>query len=519
MLPLLASLAVLVPLAPPRLEDADSRVNFAHEQRQCHLRACPYLHVSARPRAAAVLSSLARSPNPPDDIPPRVADEASTTDLARFILPTLAGWLSSEVMSVVDTAVVGSSSAAELAALGPATMLTDSGAYLFFWLNIATTNLFASNLAQGQPEDAYDVLSDALYVALACGLLLATALSLGGVPALSSICKHTPVLVPAANKYLSIRLLGMPAFIAGMVLQAACLAAKDSTSPLVVLVVAGALNLVLDLWLVNGMGLGIGGAAIATLFSQLVQVALLAVVVQRKRAALGVRSGWALIGKPPPPKRLMTFLAFAGPIFLVLLGKISCYNAMTLAATSGGVVALAAHQVMVSVFFFGCKFGDAVSQTAQAFLPSCMSDEATTASRIGPRAQRLSRRLLKLSTLLGGFISLLAFGFITRCSRVFTTDLAVMQTIVSASPLLFVALVAHATTMCSEGLLLGARQLQYLARAYAFNVALFLTGVYVVARRAATLNMVWCALAIFQYVRLVQFLSRVRTLGMVRTTG
>lgn len=54
-------------------------------------------------------------------------------DLVGFILPTLAGWLSSEVMSVVDTAVVGSASAAELAALGPATMLTDSGAYLFFW--------------------------------------------------------------------------------------------------------------------------------------------------------------------------------------------------------------------------------------------------------------------------------------------------------------------------------------------------------------------------------------------------
>ena len=38
------------------------------------------------------------------------------------MLPVLATWLSSELLSVVDTAVVGMGSATELAALGPATM-------------------------------------------------------------------------------------------------------------------------------------------------------------------------------------------------------------------------------------------------------------------------------------------------------------------------------------------------------------------------------------------------------------
>ena len=356
-------------------------------------------------------------------------------------------------------------------------------------------------------------------------------------------------MVPAAQKYLSIRLLGLPAFIAGTVLQAACLAAKDSTTPLLILTVAGMLNLGLDLWLVNVVGLGIGGAAIATLISQLVQTLLLGIAVQRKRAAvLKPGGGWALVGRPPSPKQLLAFLTFAGPIFLVLLGKISCYNAMTLAATSGGVVSLAAHQViscpsvyrrqvaparlmwpaltthvpllttrqvMVSIFFLGCKFGDAVSQTAQAFLPSCLGERGLGTSA-SPPAQRLSRRLLRLSTFLGAFVSLLAYGFVTRCSRVFTTDAAVTSAIASAAPLLFIALVAHASCMCSEGLLMGARQLQFLARAYAFNVAVFLSALYFVARRAMGLNAVWSALAVFQYVRLTQFLSRSRQLGMLR---
>ena len=46
-------------------------------------------------------------------------------------------------------------------------------------------------------------------------------------------------------------------------------------------------------------------------------------------------------------------------------------QAMTLAATTGGVVTLAAHQALAAIFFVGCKFGDAVSQTAQAYLPPC----------------------------------------------------------------------------------------------------------------------------------------------------
>ena len=50
-------------------------------------------------------------------VPPKRT--ASVRELVAFVLPTLAGWVSSEAMSVVDTAVVGSNSAFELAALGP----------------------------------------------------------------------------------------------------------------------------------------------------------------------------------------------------------------------------------------------------------------------------------------------------------------------------------------------------------------------------------------------------------------
>jgi Na+-driven multidrug efflux pump len=273
--------------------------------------------------------------------------EAQTADLIRFIVPTLAALLSSEVMSVVDTAVVGSCSATELAALGPATMLVDSSAYLFFWLNVATTSLFATALAAGDQNEAFSTLSDALYVALLCGLGVSVFIACLGPATLQLICASALEVVPAATRYLRIRMFGYPAFLVGLVLQAACLGAKDSLSPLLVLLVCGALNLGLDLVLVRSCGMGIGGAAIATLAAQLLQTALLAYVVQRKKrrgvaAAAAVATSaspvlasqgpqWLLLRGRPSLPRIRTFLAFAGPMALVLMGKIACYNSMTCA--------------------------------------------------------------------------------------------------------------------------------------------------------------------------------------------
>lgn len=236
--------------------------------------------------------------------------DVRSLELFKFLVPTLAGWLSSEMMSVIDTAIVGKCSANELAALGPATMLTDSSAYLFFWLNVATTSLFATALATGKPEEAYDTLSDALWCAVACGIFMTIIMAVFGQAALVRICASAPAVVPAASTYLRIRLFGLPAFMAGLVLQAACLGARDSRSPFLVLVTSGLVNLVLDVYLVNVLHMGIGGAAIATLVAQLLQTALLAYVVQRKRAAAGLGRSWLLVQGGPNLGRLLSFVTY-----------------------------------------------------------------------------------------------------------------------------------------------------------------------------------------------------------------
>jgi len=116
--------------------------------------------------------------------------------------------------------------------------------------------------------------------------------------------------------------------------------------------------------------------------------------------------------------------------------------------------------VISSVFFLGCKFGDAISQTAQAYLPSCLvrggtqresevaadgdggggGGEGSKETFTSPPARVLARRLLQLGLVLGGLVSTSAAVFVTRCPGLFTADPAVVTEMAKVAPLLALTL-------------------------------------------------------------------------------
>lgn len=88
-------------------------------------------------------------------------------------------------------------------------------------------------------------------------------------------------VLPAALRYSRVRILGAPASIAAMVLQAACLGARDSVTPLGVVIVASAINAGGDWLTVCRMNMGVFGAAAATASAETVSMVLLAIAVWR----------------------------------------------------------------------------------------------------------------------------------------------------------------------------------------------------------------------------------------------
>lgn len=94
-------------------------------------------------------------------------------------------------------------------------------------------------------------------------------------------------MVPAALVYSRVRILGAPASIAAMVLQAACLGARDSVTPLGVVAVAGLVNAFGDWLTVCRLNMGVLGAAAATASAESVSMVLLGVAVWRAQGKRG----------------------------------------------------------------------------------------------------------------------------------------------------------------------------------------------------------------------------------------
>ena len=178
--------------------------------------------------AAAAADALLAAASPP---------VVSWREIRRFATPALALWLVSPLLSLIDTAAVGLSAtpgqgALQLAALGPATTFCDGAAYLFAFLNIATTNLYAAATARVQAADA-DVSTEvdissyarksaradrealvrcAALVALRCGGLTLALLALFAPALLRLYVGGASVrLLAQATLYVRLRMLALPA--------------------------------------------------------------------------------------------------------------------------------------------------------------------------------------------------------------------------------------------------------------------------------------------------------------------
>lgn len=96
--------------------------------------------------------------------------------------------------------------------------------------------------------------------------------------------ENTPGLLDSAADYVKIRALSMPTSLLLGVIQAACLGAKDSVTPLIATVYSTVVNIFGDFLLVSKLGMGLRGAAIATTLAQ-VRFICFTMICQRVRSS------------------------------------------------------------------------------------------------------------------------------------------------------------------------------------------------------------------------------------------
>lgn len=209
--------------------------------------------------------------------------------IALFAVPLLVGNVVQQLYHFADAVVVGRALGVDsLAAVGA------TGSLLFLLIGFAwgMTSGFAIPTAQAfGAGDHAGVRRSVATGAILTGVVtvvLTVAAPLLAEPALRLL--RTPEeLLPEATTFAVVSFLGAATTMAFNFLSSIIRAIGDSRTPLVFLTVSCLINVVLVVGLVVGLGTGVGGAALATVVSQGLAVALCLLYVWRRVPVLHVR--------------------------------------------------------------------------------------------------------------------------------------------------------------------------------------------------------------------------------------
>ena len=192
------------------------------------------------------------------------------TRILQFALPLVLGTLFQQLYSFVDTVIVGRCISTD--ALG-AVGTTYSLNFMIVGFVLATCNGFGIPVAESfgakDRENLHKYLFNGAVLCVVMSLVFAVGTTLVAAPLLQLI--HTPAeLLENAVRYIRIIFLGIPATVLYNYSSTVLRSLGDSKHPFYFLLVSSFLNIALDVLFIVPLGMGVEGAAIATVISQLV---------------------------------------------------------------------------------------------------------------------------------------------------------------------------------------------------------------------------------------------------------
>lgn len=190
-----------------------------------------------------------------------------------FTFPLLFGNLFQQFYNIVDSIIVGRYLGYNaLAAVGA----TGSITYLFYTLciglSIGTGILIAQHFGAGGEESVKKLIVNSAYVIVAFGIVM-TGISIVFAPDLLRLLATDEAIIDDSVCYMRIACAGTLAVAAFNWINGIMRSLGNSTIPLIFLIIACVLNIGLDLLFVIGFGMGVAGAAYATIIAQAVSAA------------------------------------------------------------------------------------------------------------------------------------------------------------------------------------------------------------------------------------------------------
>lgn len=200
-----------------------------------------------------------------------------TSQLILFTLPILVGQIFQNLYNSVDAIVVGQSvGTIALAAVSASSDISMLLIGFFTGLSTGAGILFSRFFGAGDRNRLHDSIHTAITFSLIIGLLI-TLLGILFAPQLLQLVNCPADVLAEALQYLRIYLLGIFCTSFYNVGAGVLRAVGDSVTPLIYLFISSCCNIVLDLLFVVVIPLGVSGAALATVASQLLGAVMVSI--------------------------------------------------------------------------------------------------------------------------------------------------------------------------------------------------------------------------------------------------
>ncbi|MEZ0493823.1 MATE family efflux transporter [Kineococcus sp. TBRC 1896] len=422
-------------------------------------------------------------------------------EILRLAVPALGALVAEPLFLLADSAIVARLGTLPLAGLGIAGAVLATAVSVFVFLAYGTTAAVARRLGAGDLRGALAQGVDGLWLALGLGVVAAVVLRLGSGPVVDLLGVSEQAR-PYALTYLHWSLPGLPGMLVVLAATGVLRGLQDTRTPLVVASAGAVLNAGLNLLLVHGVGWGIAGSAVGTAATQLLMALALALVVARGVLRTGARVR-------PHPVGVLRNARDGVPLLVRTVTLRVAALLTTFVAAAQGDAGIAAHQVANTVWTTTALALDALAIAAQALVGRSLG--AGDVDGVRATIRRMVQWGVAVGVGLGllvGFTSPLLAGF-------FAPEGEVRDFLVAALVVLAVCLPAAGWVFVLDGVLIGAGDGRYLARAGVVTLACYVPAALAVLWLAPQgrwgLVWLWIAFAgLYTLARLVTLVRRER---------
>lgn len=419
--------------------------------------------------------------------PARIAlPRGHAREILRLAVPAFGALVAEPLFLLADSAIVGHLGVAQLAGVGLASAVLHTVVGLMVFLAYSTTPAVARAVGDGQLGKALAAGRDGVWLALMLGILLAAAGFVLTEPLIGLLGAQGEVQVFAVD-YLRWSMPGLVAMLLIFAGTGVLRGLQDTRTPLVVATVGFALNIVLNLWLVYGLGWSVTGSAVGTSLAQWAMAAVYLMMVQR----VARRHGVSLL----PSWRGIRGMARVGSwLMLRTLSLRAAILATVLVVTAQGTVNLAAHQLAMTIFSFLAFALDALAIAAQALIGKELGASNPA------RARLLTATMTRWGAGFGMVTGVLLALAAPWVGALFTSDPEVQTVLAMALWVMAAGQPIAGYVFVLDGVLIGAGDARYLALAGLANLAVYAPLLAAVAfaglAGSAGLAWLWAAFAL-----------------------